>query len=155
MPPAVRATIRVRIHRRGGAGQGEGRPPGHGIRVIAARDHCVSCHSPALSLLRQILRSAVATGLIAADPTRGIRKNTRPKFTHFLSTEEIDRPNRALDRLVEERPSYRAQSGGTGIGLSTCRTIVELHGGEIAFHTEAGKGTTFRVTLPIFEKTDD
>ena len=28
----------------------------------------------ALSLLRQILRSAVTTGLIAADPTRGIRK---------------------------------------------------------------------------------
>jgi len=64
----------------------------------------------ALSLLRQILRSAVATDLIAADPTRGIRKNPRPKFTRFLSTEEIDRLHRALHRLVEERPSYRAQS---------------------------------------------
>ena len=64
----------------------------------------------ALSKLRQILRSAVAAGLIAADPTRGIRKNPRPKFTRFLSSEEIDRLHRALDRLVEERPTYRAQS---------------------------------------------
>ena len=64
----------------------------------------------ALSKLRQIMRAAVAAGLIAADPTRGIRKNPRPKFTRFLSSEEIERLHRALDRLVEERPSYRAQS---------------------------------------------
>ena len=76
----------------------------------------------ALSLVRQILRAAVDTGLIAADPTRAIRKNPRPKFTRFLSTEEIDRLHRALDRLVEERPSYRAQSDIVRLLLLTgCR----------------------------------
>ena len=76
----------------------------------------------ALSKLRQIMRAAVAAGLIAADPTRGIRKNPRPKFTRFLSTEEIDRLHCALDRLVQERPAYRAQSDVIRLLLLTgCR----------------------------------
>ena len=76
----------------------------------------------ALSKLRQIMRAAVAAGLIAADPTRGIRKNPRPRFTRFLSTGEIDRLHRALDKLVEERPAYRAQSDIVRLLLLTgCR----------------------------------
>ena len=76
----------------------------------------------ALSLVRQITRAAVSAGLIAADPTRGIRKNPRPRFTRFLSTGEIDRLHRALDRLVEERPAYRAQSDIVRLLLLTgCR----------------------------------
>ena len=63
-----------------------------------------------------------------------------------------------LPASVQKRPFepfVSTKPGGTGIGLSICRTIVEAHGGEIAFHTEAGKGTTFRVIVPAFEKTDD
>ena len=63
----------------------------------------------ALGLLRQILNAAVAGGLIENSPAQGIRRNPRPKFTRFLSTAEIDRLHRTLDRLVEQRPSRRRQ----------------------------------------------
>ncbi len=36
---------------------------------------------------------------------------------------------------------------GTGLGLSIVKANVEKHGGRIDFHSEEGKGTTFRVTL--------
>lgn len=42
---------------------------------------------------------------------------------------------------------------GTGLGLSISREIVEdTHGGRIGFDSEAGKGTTFHVRIPIEQK---
>jgi signal transduction histidine kinase len=38
---------------------------------------------------------------------------------------------------------------GSGIGLSTCKKIVESYGGEIYVESELNKGTCFYVRLPI------
>lgn len=42
-----------------------------------------------------------------------------------------------------------SQQGGLGIGLSLCRSLVELHGGTIKAHSEGiGMGSTFTIQLP-------
>jgi signal transduction histidine kinase len=38
---------------------------------------------------------------------------------------------------------------GTGLGLRVVRSVVEEHGGKIAFDSTPGEGTTFRVWLPL------
>ncbi len=41
---------------------------------------------------------------------------------------------------------------GSGTGLYMCKYIIELHGGEIKVKSRPGVGTTFRLTLPLYEE---
>ena len=45
--------------------------------------------------------------------------------------------------------SMTRQYGGLGIGLSLCRQLVELQGGEISYRSELGAGSRFRVRMPL------
>ncbi len=44
---------------------------------------------------------------------------------------------------------FTARPGGSGIGLASTFRIVQLHNGSIDFESEVGRGTTFRIELPL------
>ncbi|PUE12555.1 sensor histidine kinase [Limnohabitans sp. T6-20] len=46
-------------------------------------------------------------------------------------------------------PFFTTKAEGMGLGLSLCRTVIEQHGGHLAFEPHAPKGTVFRFTLPV------
>jgi two-component system, OmpR family, phosphate regulon sensor histidine kinase PhoR len=61
---------------------------------------------------------------------------------------------RLFDRFYRGR--YSSSTAGTGLGLSIVKEIVELHGGSIDVETEVGRGSRFRVCLPLAgERADD
>jgi len=47
------------------------------------------------------------------------------------------------------RPFQTTKKKGLGIGVFQSKMIVEAHGGRIEVESELGKGTTFRVLLPV------
>jgi signal transduction histidine kinase len=44
---------------------------------------------------------------------------------------------------------FTTRPGGSGIGLASAYRAVQLHDGEIDFDSEVGRGTTFRIDLPL------
>ncbi|MEX2170450.1 MAG: ATP-binding protein [Pirellulales bacterium] len=61
-----------------------------------------------------------------------------------------DKLPRIFDRFFTTKSGPDASGkGGTGVGLSMCRDIVEAHGGKIRVESTLGKGTAFTLKLPI------
>lgn len=45
--------------------------------------------------------------------------------------------------------------GGSGLGLSMCKRIIEDHSGKIRVESSVGKGTAFTIRLPVAPETED
>jgi PAS domain S-box-containing protein len=55
-----------------------------------------------------------------------------------------------FELFVQVNPEIDRSQGGLGIGLTLVRSLVEMHGGRVAAHSEGvGRGTEFEVRLPL------
>ncbi len=59
-------------------------------------------------------------------------------------------PQEQINRIFE--PFYTTKKKGTGLGLMIVQRIVRAHNGRIELDSHVGRGTTFRLWLPLQEK---
>ena len=63
-----------------------------------------------------------------------------------MSKDQVDR---MFEPFAQADEGATRRFGGTGLGLAISRRLVSAMGGAISVDTELGKGSTFRVTLPM------
>jgi signal transduction histidine kinase len=67
-----------------------------------------------------------------------------------LSEDELER---VFERFYRADQTRSRESGGVGLGLSIVAAVAEAHGGSVAARSEPGRGTTFRIVLPLSEQS--
>ena len=58
-------------------------------------------------------------------------------------------PREVISKVFDPFFTMKPVGDGTGLGLAICHKIVEEHGGSIDVESEAGRGTTFTIRLPV------
>jgi PAS domain S-box-containing protein len=111
---------------------------GDELRIIAIvhnlLDNAVK-YSPAGGTVHCRISVAADTAVVhVSDQGLGIADEDMPTlFTRF-------------GRIVTEQNSHIS---GAGLGLYLCRELAQMHGGELTAQSELGKGSTFRLSLPL------
>jgi two-component system OmpR family sensor kinase len=60
---------------------------------------------------------------------------------------------RVFERFYRADPSRSRDSGGSGLGLAIVAAIAEAHGGSVTVASAPGHGSTFRMLLPLVERS--
>ena len=109
----------------------------------------------------------ICAKVITSDATQFYHQNSTPDFHQDIDQSKqmlivvadtgIGIPSDKLERIFESfeqaEGSTARKYGGTGLGLTVTKQLVELHGGRIWVESEVGVGSRFSFTLPISEKS--
>jgi signal transduction histidine kinase len=103
-------------------------------------------------LLNLVLNAVEAMGSVGAR-ARELLISTEQDHTGVLVAVQDSGPGidpTHLERIFEA--FYSTKSGGTGMGLSICRSIIDAHGGKLWAAANQPLGAVFRFTLPDAER---
>ena len=104
------------------------------------------------TLFKNILTNAIKFSNQDSEPVRIRVKRRPPNIVVQITDNGIGIPQEDLPFIFE--PFYRVDksrtkdTGGYGLGLSLCKTIMEAHGGRIEIHSTLNIGTTVTLFFP-------
>ena len=111
-----------------------------------------------LNLLSNAVKFTPAGGSVVLDVSEIKRRDTRVFVRFVVSDTGVGMGEDMLKRLFQpfeqESASTARKHGGSGLGLSIAKNLIDVMHGSIAVQSTQGKGTVFSVDLP-FDTTDE
>lgn len=121
-----------------------------GVDLVLQIDRGIGDAQVDLPLFRQVVNNLFRNALQAMPAGGVLTVQARREGNRFV-LDVIDTgkgiPENLRDRIFDG--FFSTKTDGTGIGLTLTRQIVELHGGSVSCMSETGKGTLFRVEIPL------
>ncbi|MCD6527851.1 MAG: PAS domain S-box protein [Desulfuromonas sp.] len=138
------------------------------VELLRYQPNCqqirVACHLlPVLprikgdpSGLRQVFMNLLVNAHQSIEGAGGIEITTDKLDSDFISIIIRDTgcgmEQRIIDRIWEPFFTTKEVGQGVGLGLALTYNIVKEHGGEIVLESQVGKGTEFKILLPIWQE---
>lgn len=105
--------------------------------------------------LRQVVGNLVANALTHTSPTTALHLGVHPDDRGYVLEVRDEGPGmtaeqaaHVFDRFYRVAPGRSRREGGTGLGLTIVRSIVDAHGGQVSVTAAPDEGCTFWVRLP-------
>lgn len=100
-----------------------------------------------------LINNAAQSMKEGGEVTVSLRADPRGKrVTAEVKDQGVGIRKELLTKIFDPFFSTKDRSEGTGLGLSICHSIVAEHGGSIEVESTEGKGSLFRVILPVLKK---
>lgn len=119
-----------------------------GIEVVVSGQAEVAGN---VARLRQLMRNLVRNAVQATGGTQGITVRLDRVQDSVVVDVRDDGPGISQEDMPHLFERFYSRRGGTGVGLSVVKGIVEQHEGTIAVHSVDGEGTRFTVELPSLD----
>lgn len=104
------------------------------------------CPSAISVLLDNALKYSDENGMIRLDIYQ-IHGKKKIEVFNTCVLEDTKNLSRLFDRFYRPDASRSRKTGGTGIGLSIAKAVVEAHGGKIRVNSKYGRSIKFQVSL--------
>jgi len=108
--------------------------------------------------LQQVIINLVMNGVEALEPVTDRRRelviqsfrDEAQRVAVAVLDSGVGIPAESADQLFVA--FFTTKSGGMGMGLSICRSIIEAHGGRLTAANNSGPGARFQFALPVYQE---
>lgn len=128
------------------------REAGVKLKIVRYDNPCISGDAP---LLEQAVTNLIINAVRYSNSP--IVELSSRQFPHFLvfSVQDFgigipeEHASRIFERFYRVHKERSRELGGTGLGLAIVKHISQLHRGRVEMESEVGKGSIFRILIPL------